>query len=68
MSELGDELETVLRPKWTQRGGWASSPGVASVMRANTRRDTNPELRVRRVLHASGLRFRVDLAPLASQR
>jgi DNA mismatch endonuclease (patch repair protein) len=29
-------------------------------MRANRRRDTGPELAVRRLLHASGLRFRVD--------
>lgn len=30
-------------------------------MRANRRRDTEPERRVRRLLHASGLRFRVDM-------
>jgi DNA mismatch endonuclease (patch repair protein) len=30
-------------------------------MRANRRRDTEPERRVRRRLHAGGLRFRVDL-------
>jgi DNA mismatch endonuclease (patch repair protein) len=30
-------------------------------MRANRRRDTSPELAVRRLLHATGLRFRVDL-------
>lgn len=29
-------------------------------MRANKRRDTAPELQLRRVLHAAGLRFRVD--------
>jgi len=32
------------------------------VMRANRRRDTAPERRVRSALHAVGLRFRVDLA------
>ncbi len=34
-------------------------------MRANRRRDTGPELAVRRLLHAQGLRYRVDhrLAP-----
>ncbi len=32
-------------------------------MRANRRRDTGPELRVRRLLHRSGLRFRVDRRP-----
>ena len=30
-------------------------------MRANRRRDTEPELRIRRLLHAEGMRFRVDL-------
>lgn len=29
-------------------------------MKANTRRDTAPELRVRRLLHGAGLRYRVD--------
>lgn len=32
-------------------------------MRANRRRDTLPELRVRRILHARGLRYLVDTAP-----
>lgn len=36
------------------------SPGRSANMRANRRRDTAPELRVRRCLHAAGLRFRVD--------
>ena len=31
-------------------------------MRGNRKRDTRPELRVRRILHASGLRFRVGRA------
>lgn len=33
---------------------------VSIRMRANRRRDTRPELRVRSLLHANGLRFRVD--------
>lgn len=33
-------------------------------MRSNTRRDTAPELAVRKLLHARGLRYRVDVAPL----
>ncbi len=32
-------------------------------MRANRRRDTLPEMRVRRLLHARGLRYLVDVAP-----
>jgi len=39
----------------------ASSPAVRRNMQANRRRDTTPELALRRLLHASGLRFRVDL-------
>lgn len=31
-------------------------------MRANRRRNTSPELAIRRALHAEGYRFRVDLA------
>ena len=68
MSELSDEVEAVLRIKRAQPGGWASTSAAASIMRANIRRDTTPELSVRRLLHAAGLRYRVDHAPLASQR
>lgn len=34
-------------------------------MQANRRRDTKPELAVRRRLHAAGLRYRVDAAPIS---
>lgn len=34
-------------------------------MQGNKRRDTAPELAVRRLVHASGLRYRVDAKPLA---
>lgn len=37
-------------------------------MRGNRRRDTKPELAVRRLVHAAGLRYRVDLAPLDTHR
>ncbi|WP_144721085.1 very short patch repair endonuclease [Agrococcus jejuensis] len=40
---------------------WASSENSRRIMRANRRRDTSPEIAVRRLLHARGLRFRVDL-------
>jgi DNA mismatch endonuclease (patch repair protein) len=33
-------------------------------MRANRRRDTAPELAVRRLVHAAGLRYRVDAKPV----
>lgn len=44
---------------------WASSEGARNTMRANRRRDTGPELAVRRLLHSRGWRYRVDfrLAP-----
>lgn len=44
---------------------WASSDAIRRTMIGNRRRDTSPELAVRRLLHASGLRYRVDyrLAP-----
>lgn len=38
-----------------------TSPGRSANMRANRRRDTAPEWRIRRLLHARGLRYRVDL-------
>ncbi|MCC3322635.1 DNA mismatch endonuclease Vsr [Gordonia bronchialis] len=47
---------------------WASSPAARASMRGNRRRDTRPELEVRRLLHAMGLRYRVDLAPLPESR
>ena len=37
-------------------------------MRANRRRDTGPELALRRELHRRGLRFRVDHAPMGGIR
>jgi DNA mismatch endonuclease (patch repair protein) len=42
------------------RMSWASSDAAQSIMRSNKRRDTRPELLVRRLLHARGLRYRVD--------
>jgi DNA mismatch endonuclease, patch repair protein len=38
-----------------------SSPGVSGRMSRQRRRDTDPELAIRKLLHASGLRFRVTL-------
>ena len=37
-------------------------------MVADRRRDTQPELAVRRVVHAAGLRYRVDYPPLPDNR
>lgn len=44
---------------------WASSPATRAVMQGNKRRDTRPEMEVRRAVHALGLRYRVDARPLA---
>ncbi|WP_082789453.1 very short patch repair endonuclease [Tsukamurella pseudospumae] len=43
---------------------WASSDGVRRSMKSNRRRDTQPELAVRREAHRLGLRYFVDRAPL----
>jgi DNA mismatch endonuclease, patch repair protein len=43
---------------------WASSPASRATMQGNRRRDTKPELAVRRAAHALGLRYRVDARPL----
>jgi DNA mismatch endonuclease, patch repair protein len=37
-------------------------------MRANRSRDTGPELAVRRLVHAMGLRYRVNARPVATLR
>lgn len=41
-------------------------PRVRRSMQGNCRRDTKPEVVVRRLLHAFGLRYRVDFRPLTS--
>lgn len=47
---------------------WASSPARRRIMRANRSRDTSPELALRRLLHALGLRYRVSARPLKEIR
>ena len=47
---------------------WATSEGTRRSMIANRGRDTKPELVVRRLLHAAGLRYRVNTAPLSELR
>lgn len=37
-------------------------------MQANKRRDTSPEIAVRRLLHSAGHRYRVDFAPIGGRR
>lgn len=47
---------------------WATSPATRRAMQANRRRDTAPEMAIRRLVHASGLRYRVDARPLPTAR
>ena len=46
----------------------ASSSAASELMSRVGRRDTKPELELRRILHARGLRFRVDRAVLPDRR
>ena len=43
---------------------WASSPATRKSMQSNRSRDTRPELALRRLLHAFGLRYRVCARPI----
>jgi DNA mismatch endonuclease, patch repair protein len=49
-------------------GSWASSAANRKSMQGNRSRDTAPELAIRRLLHAAGLRYRVDRRPLNGVR
>lgn len=47
---------------------WASDARARKVMQGNRSRDTKPEMAVRRLLHARGLRYRVNFRPLPDLR
>lgn len=47
---------------------FASSAGVRSRMQVQRTRDTAPEVAVRQLLHAMGMRYRIDRAPLKGMR
>ena len=47
---------------------WATSENARRSMQANRSRDTGPELAVRRLVHAAGLRYRVDVRPVPTLR
>ncbi|WP_071655715.1 very short patch repair endonuclease [Mangrovactinospora gilvigrisea] len=49
-------------------GSWASSAANRKSMLGNRNRDTSPELALRRLVHAAGLRYRVAAKPLAKMR
>ncbi|WP_447911701.1 very short patch repair endonuclease [Microbacterium phyllosphaerae] len=50
-------------PASAESASWASSPAARATMRANRGRDTGPEMQVRRLVHAAGLRYRVNARP-----
>lgn len=60
---LGRYGASVLETWQPPDGSWASSPGNRRSMLGNRRRDTAPELAVRRLVHRAGLRYRVDYRP-----
>lgn len=53
--------DDVVGAPYCPRMSWASSEGVRRSMRSNHASGTRPELRLRRALHARGLRFRVQV-------
>lgn len=58
----------LVRDETRAEGSWASSPDVRASMRGNRGRDTAPEMRLRSLLHARGLRYRVSTRPVAEVR
>lgn len=63
-----DSCVTVVMDNDEMSESWASSPRTRSSMRGNRRRDTLPEMKVRRIVHKAGLRYRVDFPPLSEYR
>ncbi|MEU7860188.1 very short patch repair endonuclease [Nonomuraea sp. NPDC049141] len=47
---------------------WASSQAVRASMRGNRRKDTKPEVALRKAVHGLGLRYRVDAEPIKGFR
>ncbi|MGV0081739.1 very short patch repair endonuclease [Mycobacterium colombiense] len=47
---------------------WASSDATRRSMQSNRSRDTKPEIALRRLLHAAGLRYRVCARPVSDIR
>lgn len=45
---------------------WAANSQTRRSMQSNRGRDTKPELAVRRLVHAAGLRYQVDTRPVQS--
>jgi DNA mismatch endonuclease (patch repair protein) len=52
----------------TSEDSWASSEAIRKTMQGNRSRDTAPEIALRRLVHAQGLRYRVAVRPLPEVR
>lgn len=61
-------LRGLVHDEETPPESWASSSEVRASMRGNRSRDTGPERRLRSLLHAHGLRYRVSARPLPNLR
>ncbi|MEU9018192.1 very short patch repair endonuclease [Actinomadura sp. NPDC048394] len=61
----GDANGEVWKPP---EGSWASSAANRRSMLGNRNRDTSPELALRSLVHAAGLRYRVAAKPLPGMR
>ena len=53
---------------YRMKDSWASNPAVRRVMQGNRSRDTRPELAVRTIVHARGLRYVVHGRPIPELR
>ena len=63
------KMNTITAQSWEPPdGSWASSARARRSMLSNRSRDTSPELAVRRLVHAAGLRYRVAVRPVQSVR
>jgi DNA mismatch endonuclease (patch repair protein) len=51
-----------VQSKRVSRYPFPTSAAVSAVMRANRKRDTGPEMRLRSLLHSQGVRFRANAA------
>lgn len=61
-------LRGLVRDEILPQESWASSADVRASMRGNRGRDTGPERRLRSLLHARGLRYRVSVRPIPTLR
>lgn len=59
---------TSARTRQSAGATWAVDQAVRGRMQRQQTRDTAPEIALRRLLHAAGLRYRVDTAPLPRLR